>query len=46
MGREAPERGKLPPDQAIEVRREGERVNKLIPEAAPCKESSGSFTRA
>ena len=49
IGREAPGRGKLPPHQAIEVRREereGEGENMLIPEAAPCKQSSGSFTDA
>lgn len=42
MGREVPGRGKLPPDQAIEVRRkerEGRRrKDMLIPEAALCKQ--------
>lgn len=42
MGREVLGRGKLPPDQVIEVRRrerEGrKRKEVLIPEAAPCKQ--------
>lgn len=43
MGREAPGRGKLPPDQAIEVRRRRKKM--LIPVAVPCTECSDSFIR-